>query len=66
MNPSSRRTSNTHVRSEDKAIVIASLVELVKAGYGTLEEIPDMKSQLLHLWSGEVYWLGTHEIMRIR
>ena len=35
-----------------------------RQGYG-VEDVPDLNSQLLRLRPGELYWIGTYEIMRI-
>jgi hypothetical protein len=40
--------------------------ELVRVGYGILEDLPVVNSQILYLKSGEIYWLGPHEVMRIQ
>ncbi len=40
--------------------------ELARVGYGILEDLPIMNSQVLYLKSGEIYWLGPNEVMRIQ
>jgi hypothetical protein len=39
---------------------------LCEWGYGILEDLPVVNSQILYLKSGEIYWLGPHEVMRIQ
>jgi hypothetical protein len=68
------KTMNTPNRHEqaispipsDRAIVLGMCAELVRVGYGILEDPAVVNSQILYLKSGEIYWLGTHEIMRIQ
>jgi hypothetical protein len=40
--------------------------ELVRVGYGILEDLPLVNSQILYLKSGEIYWLGPHKVMRLQ
>jgi hypothetical protein len=50
----------------DGAFVRDMFTELAEAGCGFLEEAPELDSHFLHLVSGEIYWLGTNEIIRIK
>jgi hypothetical protein len=50
----------------DRAIVLDLCTELVRVGYGILEDLPVVNSQVLYLKSGEIYWLGPHEVMRLQ
>ena len=67
------KTMNTPGRHEpaispspsDRTIVLGVCAELVRVGYGVLEDLPIVDSQVLYLKSGEIYWLGPHEVMRI-
>jgi hypothetical protein len=67
------KTMNTPRRHEqaisaipsDRAIVLGTCGELVRVGCGILEDLPVVNSQILNLKSGEIYWLGPHEVMRI-
>jgi hypothetical protein len=71
---SSMKTMNTPSKHEpaispipsDRAIVLDMCAELVRVGYGILEELAIVNSQILYLKSGEIYWLGPHEVMRIQ
>jgi hypothetical protein len=71
---SSMKTMNTPSRQEpailpspsDRTIVLDMCAELVRVGYGILEDLPVVNSQILYLKSGEIYWLGPHEVMRIQ
>ena len=40
--------------------------ELVRVGYGILEDLVVVNSQILYLKSGEIYWLGPYEVMRLQ
>jgi hypothetical protein len=66
----SRKTTNTPgslpSSLSDRTIILDMFAELVRLGYGVLEEVPNLNSQILHLKSGKIYWLGRHDIMRIR
>ena len=53
-------------RPSDRAILLNAFKEFVRMGEATLEELPDLDSQLLHLRSGEVFWLRSQDIMRIQ
>jgi hypothetical protein len=71
---SSMKTMNTPSKHEptilpspsDRSIVLGVCGELVRVGCGILEDLPVVKSQILYLKSGEIYWLGPHEVMRIQ
>ncbi len=71
---SSMKTLSTPSRHEqavspipsDRAIVLGICAELVRVGYGILEDLPAVNSQILYLKSGEIYWLGPHGVMRIQ
>ena len=47
-------------------IVLDMCAELVRAGYGILEDLPVVNSQILYLKSGEIYWFGPHEVVRLQ
>ena len=71
---SSIKTMNTPSRHEpaispirsDRTIVLDMCAELVRVGYGILEDLPVVNSQVLYLMSGEIYWLGPHEVTRLQ
>jgi hypothetical protein len=50
----------------DRTVVLDMCTELVWAGYGVLEDLPVLNSQILYLKSGEIYWLGSHGVIRIQ
>jgi hypothetical protein len=50
----------------DRSIVLDLCTEFVRMGYGILEDLPVLNSQILYLKSGEIYWLGPYEVMRIQ
>jgi hypothetical protein len=68
------KTMNTRSRHEpaispsplDRTIVLDMCAELVRGGYGILEDLAVVSSQILYLKSGEIYWLGPHEVMRLQ
>ena len=66
------KTVNTLSRHEptispsDRTIVLDMCTELVRVGYGILEDLPVVDSQVLYLKSGEIYWLGPHEVTRLQ
>jgi hypothetical protein len=66
MNIPSRREQAISPIPSDRAIVLGMCGELVRVGYGILEDLPVVNSQILYLKSGEIYWLGPHEVMRIQ
>lgn len=61
-----RRTSHAIPPLTDRALVLDAFEELVEMGHGAFEDVPDTDSRILYLNTGEVYWLGAHEITRIR
>ncbi len=71
---SSMKTMNTLSRHEpaissspsDRTIVLHMCAELVRVGCGILEDLPVVDSQVLYLKSGEIYWLGPHEVTRLQ
>jgi hypothetical protein len=66
MNTASRREQPISPIPSDRAIVLGMCAALVRMGYGILEDLPVVNSQLLYLKSGEIYWLGPHDVMRIQ
>ena len=71
----SMKTMNTPSRQQepailpspsDRTIVLDMCTELVRVGYGILEDLPVVNSQILYLKSGKIYWLGLYEVMRIQ
>lgn len=66
MNIPSRHEPAISASSSDRTIVLDMCAELVDAGYGILEDLPVVNSQIFYLKSGEIYWLGPHEVMRIQ
>ena len=50
----------------DRERMLNVFAEFVRQGVATLENVPDLKSQILYLQSGEIYWLRVHDIMRIQ
>lgn len=66
MNISSRHEPAVSPSPSDRTIVLDMCAELVRIGYGILEDLPVVNSQVLYLKSGEVYWLGPHEVMRLQ
>ncbi len=71
---SSMKTMNTPSRHEqaispipsDRAVVLGMCAELVRVGYGILEDLPVVNSQIPYLKSGEIYWLGPHQVTRLQ
>jgi hypothetical protein len=66
MNIPSRHEPAILPSPSDRTIVLDMCAEPVCVGYGILEDLPVMNSQILYLKSGEIYWLGPHEVMRIQ
>jgi hypothetical protein len=66
MNTPSRHEPVTLPSPSDRTLVLDVCAELAREGYGILEDLPVVNSQILYLKSGEIYWLGPHEIMRIQ
>ena len=66
LNTPSRREPAISPTPSDRTIVLDMCAKLVRVEYGILEDLPVVNSQILYLKSGEVYWLGPHEIMRIQ
>jgi hypothetical protein len=66
MNTPSRHEQAISPTPSDRAIVLDMCAELVRVGYGILEDLAVVISQILYLKSGEIYWLGPHEVMRIQ
>ncbi|ADV83654.1 hypothetical protein AciPR4_2889 [Terriglobus saanensis SP1PR4] len=66
MNSRSRQEPATSSSPLDRTIVLEMCAELARVGYGILEDLPVVNSQNFHLKSGEIYWLGPHEVMRIQ
>lgn len=50
----------------DRADVLNVFADFARAGLGVLEEIPGLGSQFFSLRSGEVFWLGTNGVTRIK
>jgi hypothetical protein len=64
-----QHSSGSSVRSLSKSErkqVLDAVADFVQTGVAVLEDLPDLKSQLLYLQSGEIYWLRAHDIMRLK
>ena len=66
MNTPGRHKPAISPSPSDRNIVLDMCAELVRVGYGILEDLPVVNSQILYLKSGEIYWLGPYEVMRIQ
>jgi hypothetical protein len=66
MNAPSRHEPVIAPVPSDRIIVLDMCAELVRAAYGILEDLAVVNSQILYLKSGEIYWLGPYEVMRLR
>jgi hypothetical protein len=53
-------------RPSDRAILLNTFKEFVRMGEATLEEMPGLDLQLLHLAIWQSLWLRSQDIMRIQ
>ncbi|WP_263359084.1 hypothetical protein [Acidicapsa ligni] len=66
MNTPSRHEQAISPIPSDRAVVLGMCAELVRVGYGILEDLPVVNSQIPYLKSGEIYWLGPHQVTRLQ